>query len=266
MTSRGEERTRTSLVVRGSETILIDCGPDIRLQMRRNGLGRPDAILITHEHGDHFLGLDELLVFRRALPREAWQPIPVYATHQTWKAIEVRFGHLLGSLIEKREAVPGRPLQELQTRITPFKTFHGPTVPGSVGYVVEQPSRQHTIKLVYTSDFIRLDQEPDFLFHPDVLVIQSHWLNEPIEIRRWEPRKATYLVHVSSGDLVPGDPYNNVMKKRPPIAPLSEPDTGRPYAVPRCQAEWQEVVNRICRDFDVPGPVIVPEDGMLAKF
>jgi phosphoribosyl 1,2-cyclic phosphate phosphodiesterase len=280
MTRLGEERTRTSFVVQGRENILVDCGPDIRSQMRRHRLGRPDAILITHEHGDHFLGLDDLLPFRRSLPREAWQPIPVYATAQAWEAIRVRFGYLLGSLIEPREAVPGVPVDGLETNITPFKTFHGPTAPGSVGYSLEDGSVADPFKLVYTSDFIRLDDEPDFLFEPDVLVIQSHWLNEPANnrphhmsfqraieyVRRWRPKRATYLVHLSAGDQVRGDPCNNSVKKPAPKSPLTEPETGKPYPVPRCQTEWQDLVNRICKDLEVPQPVIVADDGMAASF
>jgi len=81
--------------------------------MVRNKVARPDAVLITHEHADHFLGLDDLLAFRRAVPPDSWQPIPVYATGQAWQSIEQRFGYLLGTLLEKREAVPGDPLPGL---------------------------------------------------------------------------------------------------------------------------------------------------------
>ncbi len=64
------------------KTILVDCGPDIRVQMKAVGCRRPDAILITHEHGDHYLGMDDLLVLRRSMPVDEWAPIPVYATEQ----------------------------------------------------------------------------------------------------------------------------------------------------------------------------------------
>ncbi len=183
MLAEGEERTRTSFLVRGSESILMDCGPDWRIQMKANQLERPDVILITHEHADHFLGLDDLLAFRRSLPADSWSPIPVYATEQTWKAIEVRFGYLLGSLIEKRYAVPDIPLDGIKTRVTPFKTYHGPTAAGSVGYVLKDQVSGQNFKIVYTSDFSRLDAEPSILMNPDVLIIQSHWLNEPRENR-----------------------------------------------------------------------------------
>ena len=149
MTRLGEERTRTCFLVRGGETILVDCGPDIRRQMRRGRVARPDAVLITHEHGDHFLGLDDLLAFRRSVPKEEWNPIPVYATGQAWEAVEIRFGYLLGSLLERREAVPGVPLEGLETKITPFTTFHGPTAAGSVGFVLEEPAGEGPFKSLF---------------------------------------------------------------------------------------------------------------------
>ena len=65
MRDLGEHRTRTGLFIRGQERLMIDCGPDIRSQMMIHDIELPDAVIITHEHGDHFLGLDELLAFRR---------------------------------------------------------------------------------------------------------------------------------------------------------------------------------------------------------
>ena len=276
MVAEGEERTRTSFLVRGSENILVDCGPDWRIQMRTHQLERPDVILITHEHGDHFLGLDDLLAFRRSLPVDSWTPIPVYATEQSWKAIEIRFGYLLGSLIERRYAVPGVQLEGLKTRVTPFKTYHGPTAAGSVGYVLEDQVSGQDFKIIYTSDFSRLEAEPRILMEPDVLIIQSHWLNEPREnrpnhmsfqramdyIRKWRPRHETCLVHISDADQVPGDHCNTFLKKVQPLAPLEEPGSGLAYPIPTCQAEWQDVIDKICRDHDVPGPVVAAYDGM----
>jgi phosphoribosyl 1,2-cyclic phosphate phosphodiesterase len=280
MSERGESRTKTSFLTKGVETILVDCGPDLRWQMWNCNVSKPDLILITHEHGDHFLGIDDLLAYRRSMPRDDWTPIPVYATEQTWKAVEIRFGYLVGSLVEKRVAEPGKPLAGTKTRVTPFKTFHGPTAAGSVGYVLENPTENGYFKVVYTSDFMYLDEEPSILFEPDVLVIQSHWLNEPVNnrpyhmsfqkameyIKRWRPKEATFLVHISGGDQVPGDASNNTVKKAAPLSPLCQPGSGDPYPIPGCQSEWQDVIKRICLDYGIPGPVMVAYDGYRRDF
>ncbi|MEW6531451.1 MAG: MBL fold metallo-hydrolase [Thermodesulfobacteriota bacterium] len=279
MRHRGEERTRTSFLVKSHEALLVDCGPDLLRQMKAHNLTRPDAVLVTHEHSDHFIGMDDLLAFRRSMPKDAWVPIPLYATATAWKAIEARFGYLIGSLIEKREAVPGESLEGLSTRVTPFKTFHGPTAAGSVGYVIEEEQGNRSCKLVYTSDFLRVDVEPSLLLTPDVLIIQSHWLNEPTNnrpnhmsfqramdfIRRWKPRNSTYLVHVSAGDQVPGDPANNALNKLEPLSPLISPLTGEPYPIPKCQPEWEAVIERIRKELDLPGPVVVAKDGLCVQ-
>lgn len=276
MKALGELRTRTAILIRGAETVLVDCGPDIRSQMISQGVQRPDLILITHEHADHFLGLDDLLAFRRSTPPDAWTPIPVYATEEAWKAIELRFGYLVGSLIEKRFVLPGSSLERQNMRITPFKTDHGASAPGSVGYVIEERVEKRWIKVVYTSDFVRLNEEPEILHQPDVLIMQSHWFNEPIQnrpshmsfqfgkeyIKRWSPTTSTYLVHLSDGDQVPGDLCNSYLKKIPPRAPLADPNSMLPYPVPRSSAEWQEVVEKVCKDYGLPEPVVVARDGM----
>ncbi len=59
-TSRG---TSATLVVRGGSRVLIDCGEGTQRQFLRSGLGLLDldAILLTHLHGDHYLGLPGLL-------------------------------------------------------------------------------------------------------------------------------------------------------------------------------------------------------------
>lgn len=281
MRLRGESRTRTSFLIRCAENILVDCGPDFQRQMVDNSLERPDVLLITHEHADHFAGLDDLLAYRRALPEEAWIPVPTYASAQAWDSIKARFGYLMGSLIEPREAQPGIPLDGIKTAVKPFKTFHGPTAPGSLGYLVDATeSDGETLKILYTSDFMRIDDEPDFLKDPDVLIMQTHWLNEPsfnrpnhmsfqnaVEyIRRWNPKKSTFLVHLSDSDQIPGDPYNNALKKLAPKSPMTPSTDSAPYPIPRCHEEWQSLVDEIALDMGLPGPIVVAKDGLIVTY
>ena len=276
MKELGEHRTRTGLFIRGQERLMIDCGPDVRLQMMNHAIEAPDAVVITHEHSDHFLGLDELHAFKRSLPADPWKPIPVYATAKAWEGIEARFSYLVGPLIERREAVVGQPLQDMKMKVVPFKTYHGTSAPGSVGLVISDTDSTGTVSVLYTSDFSRVEEQPLLTKKPDVVVIQTNWLNEPrsnrpnhmsfqmamAHIRRWDAQQGTYLVHISDGDLFPDDPENVAYKKVLPLAPLTRPGSDLPYDIPRCQDEWQRVVEEICKDTGIKSEVVVAHDGL----
>jgi phosphoribosyl 1,2-cyclic phosphate phosphodiesterase len=276
MTGRGEERSRSSFAIEGRERILVDCGPDFRLQARKNNLKVPDYILITHGHGDHFLGLDDLLAYKRSMPEKEWTRIPVYATVETWAAMERRFDYLIGSLIEKRVVRPNERIEGPNSEIIPFKTFHGPSAQGSVGYYMELEDNRSKTSLVYTSDFSSINNEPDFLTHPDALIIQSHWMNEPVYnrpnhmslqmaipyIKKWGPKRAVFLIHLSDADRIPGDPWNICMKKIAAADPLKPPGSDIPYSPPLCQADWEELARLIKDDFDIEAEVIAPYDGL----
>jgi phosphoribosyl 1,2-cyclic phosphate phosphodiesterase len=276
MRRRGESRSRTSLYLEAGERILIDCGPDITRQWEVNKLGGVDAVVITHEHGDHYLGLDELEALRRSAEPAKWQPIPVYATEMAWETIEQRFAYLLGKALERRVAQPGKALGSLKARIVPFKTFHGPVARGAVGYAVTAGRK----KLVYTSDLLHVEEGGKLLQQPEVLVIQTNWVNEPREnrpshlslqralamIQAWQPRGRVFLVHISDADPVPGDPANVYLKKVPPTNPLRDPKTGKPYPIPTCQEEWQALATRVFADRRIAVPVQVAWDGLTVEF
>jgi phosphoribosyl 1,2-cyclic phosphate phosphodiesterase len=79
-----DRRTRPSVAVqfRQGDTqrcVLIDSGPDFREQALRENIRRVDAVLYTHSHADHILGLDDL----RPLSFQRPEKIPLYADETT---------------------------------------------------------------------------------------------------------------------------------------------------------------------------------------
>ena len=84
-------RSRASALIEtpGGTRILIDAGPDIRLQLLAAGVARIDHVIITHSHADHVMGLDEL----RAVNRVTGQALPLHAMPETLADLKTRFGY-----------------------------------------------------------------------------------------------------------------------------------------------------------------------------
>ncbi|MDR1899627.1 MAG: MBL fold metallo-hydrolase [Treponema sp.] len=85
-----DSRTRASLYVEGAggERVVIDTGPEFRLQAIRAGITRLDAVLLTHAHADHVHGLDDVR------PLSVERPLPVYGNRETLREIRDRFAYV----------------------------------------------------------------------------------------------------------------------------------------------------------------------------
>ncbi|OYY02261.1 MAG: MBL fold metallo-hydrolase [Acidocella sp. 35-58-6] len=84
-------RTRPSIVIESPEgkRLLVDTGPDLRLQLTDCKIPRIDAVLYTHAHADHVAGLDEIRILNRLLGA----PMPTYATQVVFDELEKRFDY-----------------------------------------------------------------------------------------------------------------------------------------------------------------------------
>jgi len=87
-----DRRLRPSALVRWNQgaqdrVVVIDTGPDFREQALRAGLMRVSAVLYTHAHADHILGLDDLRPLSFRAFREGG-PIPLYADAPTAAVLE----------------------------------------------------------------------------------------------------------------------------------------------------------------------------------
>ena len=86
-------RLRTSILVEsGGERMLIDCGPDLRQQLLGAGVGRLDGVIVTHAHGDHCHGIDEL----RPVSQAIGGPVPFYARADILEELRLRFDYAFG--------------------------------------------------------------------------------------------------------------------------------------------------------------------------
>ncbi len=84
-------RSRSSIIIESAtgERLLIDTSPDMRTQLLACGVPRVDAILFTHAHADHVLGIDDVRILNRLVNR----PIEAFATSRTLAELATRFDY-----------------------------------------------------------------------------------------------------------------------------------------------------------------------------
>jgi phosphoribosyl 1,2-cyclic phosphate phosphodiesterase len=128
-TDARNKRTRCSSLITldSGENILIDTGPDLRIQSLREGIKRVDAVLYTHTHADHLHGIDDLRAFC-VLQRKQ---IPLYAKQDAVEHISQKFGYTLRDPsnfwempVLRTEAVDA-PFDLFDVKITPIPVLHG---------------------------------------------------------------------------------------------------------------------------------------------
>lgn len=123
------KRTRCSslITLESGENILIDTGPDLRIQSLREGIKRVDAVLYTHTHADHLHGIDDL----RAFCQMQRMQIPLYAKEDAVAHITQKFGYVLREpsnfwdLPVLRTETVHAPFELFGTKITPIPVIHG---------------------------------------------------------------------------------------------------------------------------------------------
>ena len=105
-------RLRTSILVASAgERILVDCGPDLRQQLLGADVNRLDGVIVTHAHGDHCHGIDEL----RPVSQANGGPVPMYARRDVLAELEERFAYIFAQSDFYRPVATARELgQELR--------------------------------------------------------------------------------------------------------------------------------------------------------
>ena len=128
-----DTRSRASILitVHGGASILIDTSPDLRAQALQHGLRRVDAILYTHSHADHVLGLDDVRRFN-SLQR---QPIPCYGDLRTLGDLRRTFAYAFEDAGQQGGGIPRVVLFPLvgefsigAAAFTPVPVMHGSRV------------------------------------------------------------------------------------------------------------------------------------------
>ena len=123
-----DRRTRPSILIQYADrVVLIDTTPDFREQAIREGIRQLDAVLYTHAHADHILGLDDL----RPLSYHRPDKIPLYARPEAGALLRNMFRYIFdadykfGGLAQVELKTIDGPVELFGVRFEPVKVKHG---------------------------------------------------------------------------------------------------------------------------------------------
>jgi phosphoribosyl 1,2-cyclic phosphate phosphodiesterase len=202
-------RTRPSILISWNDSqdthnVLIDTGPDFHAQAIREHIRRLDAVLYTHGHADHILGMDDL----RPLSFHAATTLPLYADDPTAATIERVFSYTFGTganryptsarvTLHRIPATPGAEVVLFNAHFQRIPVTHGRQEItgyrfGAAAYLTDLSDiPAQSIPLLQNLDILILDalrREP----HPT----HSHLANSIALVERLKPRRA-YFTHMS---------------------------------------------------------------------
>jgi phosphoribosyl 1,2-cyclic phosphate phosphodiesterase len=198
-----DQRFRSSLWIQGNrgESVVIDTGPEFRLQALRAGIKKLDGLLITHSHADHVHGLDDVR------PMSFQSPIPIFSNQQTIDDLKERFSYIF----RETQRGGGKPKIELLSvsssfnidglEITPIPIKHGEL--DIFGWKISESDKT----IVYITDASKIPLESECLIgKPDILIINAlrtkphstHFnFDEAIEAALRIGAESVFLTHIA---------------------------------------------------------------------
>lgn len=195
-----DQRLRPSILVSyEGRNVLIDTTPDLRTQALRAHMEHLDAVIFTHSHADHMMGLDDVRPFNF---RQKGQ-IPIFASPETMAAIQRGFAYIFDggtkdSNVPKIDArvISGAPFDLWGMEFLPVPVLHGRLMIygfrfGNAAYLTDHSEIPETsLDLLHGLDVLFLD----------ALRYKPHPTHSTVErssrtVEKLAPRR-TYFTHI----------------------------------------------------------------------
>ena len=197
-------RLRTSILVESAgESMLVDCGPDLRQQLLAADVNRLTGVIVTHAHGDHCHGIDEL----RPVSAAIGAPVPIHARLNVLDELRLRFGYAFEQsdfyrpIAEAREVADDLPFGDVIVRFVDQP--HG----GLTSLGLRFDDHEHSVG--YAIDFSELSDDMAALYEgvdvwiADCLTRKPHpthmHLDGVLSAARNLNVGQLYLVHMGNG-------------------------------------------------------------------
>ncbi len=197
-------RSRPSILLEWDGFVaVVDTGPDFRQQALRENLAQLDAVLITHQHADHVMGMDDI----RRFTWSRSEALPIYSDAQTLQRLRVLYPYVSENL-QPGKAVPkisfkewSHPQQVGPFRISPLRVPHGDLI--CHGLLIETPAGK---QLGYVPDTSGLPQAAEQALRGiDIMILNalridphpSHLsLEQSLELLSILQATRSYLTHM----------------------------------------------------------------------
>ena len=196
-----DKRLRPSIFLEPDDgvKVLVDAGPDLRAQALAHNLRRIDAIVFTHGHADHILGLDEIRRYNHLLRAE----MPCFGDAATIADIRRMFAYIFDPATPRGG---GLPLLTTYVLAGPFCIGRSEFIPVPIMHGARQILGLRIGAFAYLTDCSRIPESSIALLENlDVLVLDAlrlrphptHFsLDEAVDAaRRIAPRR-TYFTHM----------------------------------------------------------------------
>ena len=181
--------------------LLIDTSPDFRQQMLKYNISDIDAVLYTHFHIDHIMGLDDIRQINQ-LHRKA---VDLYANSETANRIKQTFSYIFDENTYKGGGIPQvnlktidiKPFDVSALHVIPLEYKHGPTT--VFGYRIGDFAYMTDCNFIPETEFEKLTGLKVLII--DALRYRRHEthfsVDEAVEVSKRIGADRTYFTHMT---------------------------------------------------------------------